>query len=330
MNQYKSFVLEAKLNAAAGFGHPDTSASKPTRKVVPPTKEELARWRARSDSFREGYLKKHPNSKFKNVPTKGSIITRSKKVSSKPWAKAMAEHGVQALKDLGLQGKKIKYVAGAVAATALNKFVKAKDRKTFIEKAKTVFNNYRNKMKPEDRKELDEEAEHINNSDVPPSRTLLRKGAKGLFIGLVGLAAGAALFSGIVPADIAVFLGVKVLDTAFETVKHSVREPLSTLIAANTIHGFFHSKDSDDYAEDTLAKMKAKGHNPEESDEDAGDNLHDNESDETDKSESAKKPEEPKESDEEKLKRIVKERLGSTFDPSKYVLDKDGNLKRKG
>jgi hypothetical protein len=298
-NPYKSFILQAEaLNSASGFGHPKTDQKGPTKKTQKPTKEELGRWRARSDKFREDYLKKHPNSKYKDVPARGSIVTRSKKISSKPWAKEMAEHGVQALHDLGLKGKKLAFVTGKVAATSLHKFINTKDRSGFADKAKTAFSNYRNKLKPEDQQALDKEAEDINNSTQPPSRTILRRGGKGLIFGLVGLAAGAAMFSGIIPADVAMFLGVKILDSAFETVKHSAREPLSTLIAANTIHSFFRNKDSDEYAEDVLDKAKRKGHTPEESSED-------------------------------KLKRIVKERLGSTFNAENYYLDDSDNLKRK-
>lgn len=312
MNRYADFILEAKLNAAPGFGRPPASAN--TKK---PTKEELARWRARSDKFREDYLKKHPNSKFKDVPVRGSIVTRSKKISSKPWAKEMTEHGVQALHDLGLRGNKIKYATGKIAATALHAFIKTKNRTHLVEKATQAFKNYRDKMKPEDRKELDKEAEQINDSPHGPSRTILRKAGKGLLFGMIGLAAGAAMFSGVVPADIAVFLGVKVLDSAFEATKHSLHEPLSTLIVANTIHKFFNSRDSDDYAEEILQKMKQKGIEPDEDSKD-GDNLHDNEEDTK-----------TEESEEEKLKRIVTEKFGPSVPVDKYYLDDNGDLKLK-
>lgn len=322
MNRYKYFILEAKINSAEGFGHPSTNSNTdraPRKNTKKPTKEELGRWRARSDEFRKNYLEKHPNSKFKDVPVRGNIITRSKKVSSKPWAKEMAVRGSQTLKDLGLRGKNISYVAAKTAASSIHRFINSKNREAFSSKAAKVFNNYRSKLKPEDREELDREAEEINKSPHAPSRTLLRKAGKGLIFGLVGLAAGAAMYSGVIPADIAVYLGVKVLDTSFEAARHSLREPLSTFIVANSISKFFDSKDSDEYAESVVEKLNDKGIKP-DSQNTEEDSMINNKVTDT---------ENINETDEEKLKRIVMNKLGPSFDPSKYYLDENENLKLK-
>lgn len=314
MDRYREFILTAKSARAkpkfspssSGFGPPP---QKPAEKA---TREEIARWRARSEGYRKDYLKKHPNSKFKDVAPRGSIITRSKRLSNKPEAREMVSRGAEFLLGLGLRTSKTSVEKAQASLKSVRGFLKAKDREPYETKANDMFKKHFSKLSKSDQNDIENETKDIlNNPRERPSKIFDRKGRQGKLPALIGVALFAAMFGGLmlVSPDIAMYLGVKALDMAVESVRTTVSEPIPAFLAAKVATSFFKSRDADEYAE-SIERKASKRYDPN-----------------NDLDEEPSEPTTPEENPD--IKNEVSKKLGDSFDPNKYEQDEAGNLKRK-
>lgn len=310
MNKYNTFLLEARGEAggikAPGFGAPIRENKKK------PTKEQLARWRARSESDQAAYLKKFPNSIYKNAPKRGNIITRSKKISRSPTAVALTQQAADVLESWGVKGKAFGKKTAHTMVNNANAFLKG-SRQKFVEKATNTFNSFKKRLSKSDQGAAEEEAEAVTKTALKPSRTFSSKRLKGVLPSLIGLAVAATVFGGLatgfIPPEAIAFIGVKALDAAWDAVRHVTSESggLTALVAGSVIKDYLNSKDSDDDVENTKSKMEKKYGKPDD-----------------EPSEEEEKKEEPpaKETDTTKD-------LGFQIDTSKYEKDDKGNWIRK-
>lgn len=308
MNKYNAFLLEARGEAggstAPGFGAPKRENKKK------PTKEQLARWRARSESDQAAYLKKFPNSIYKNAPKRGNIITRSKKISRSPTAVALTQQAADVLESWNVKGRAFGKKAAHTMVNNANAFLKG-SRQKFVEKATNTFDNFKKRLSKSDQGAAEEEAEAVTKTALKPSRTFSSKKLKGVLPSLIGLAIAATVFGGLatgfIPPQAIAFIGVKALDAAWDAVRHVTSESggLTALVAGSVIKDYLNSKDSDDDIENTKGKLEKKFGKPDTEEED-----------------DEEEPKENKETDTTKD-------LGFQLDTSKYEKDDKGNWIRK-
>jgi len=260
MNIYREFILEARGSAqgTSGFGRPQRVNNRK------PTKEQLANWRGRSEAWQKSYLEKYPNSMFRDQPKRGSILTRSKKLSQSIDAKEMVSKTTDYLRSIGVKNKGNNIQHAKTAIKNIRNFLNTGNRNDYISSATEKFKSFMSKLSKKDQLEAEDETKAILAApSVKPSKTLSKRGKKGIIIGLVGLAVGAAVFGGVatgfLPPDVIAFMGVKALDAAVESIRGLVGDGggITALLAGSVISDFFRSKDSDDYVrgvEDGLRK----------------------------------------------------------------------------
>lgn len=306
MDKYKEFILLARNNGTGGVAAPGFGAPKKSKRK--PTKEQLAKWRSKSDSEQESYLKKYPNSMFKDLPRRGSIISRSKKISRSSTAIALAQEATDTLKDWGVKGKKLTTSAAHSMIKSANEFLK-KDRRSYIETANNNFKKFMSKLSSSDKNAVDDEIKEIVKTGHKPSRTIIRKKLKGALPALIGLALAGAAFgamaTGFIPPEAIAFIGVKAIDAAWDSIRHVTHESggITAIVTGSIIKDYLNSKDSDEDVEKTKEKLEKQHGSPEEEKEPVTD----------------VKPED---------KSTVKD-LGFEIDKSKYEQDAEGNWIRK-
>lgn len=216
------------------------------------SKEGLVRWEHTPKDTREAYLKEHPRSAYKDI----RVNTMGERVSKDPANREVAETAKNTLTDMGFKKKtNIKDTAAHLA-----EFLKARreHRETFAKKGIHVALSVLRKFKPEDKKELKDEAEDIVRDPRKKPSHILNGRRKALIAGVVGIGVCAALFgTGLLDPNIVAYVGIKALDIGASTISKSLdASSLDEFLIASVIGSFVTSKHGEEYGSGMMGRLK--------------------------------------------------------------------------